>query len=160
MEPKAGLETAPWSTARALPFRLPVASIPHFGWNAMHLMHGFPLLEPKPGLEPGTSWSTTRRSNHLSYNGILLNWQVMVGRPGIEPGVRLSDGVTIRDRTLRSATQKELPALVKMVPWGGFEPPTSPFVAVRSIQLSYQGRHQNVSDALRKFWCDGIDSNY
>lgn len=79
----------------------------------------------------------------LSYDGILLNWQVMVGRPGIEPGVLLSDGVTIRDRTLRSATHRELPALVKMAPWGGLEPPTSPFVAVRSIQLSYQGRHQN-----------------
>ena len=37
---------------------------------------------------------------HVSYNGI-LNWQVMVGRPGIEPGVLLSDGVTIRVRTLR-----------------------------------------------------------
>ena len=35
----------------------------------------------------------------------------MVGRPGIEPGVLLSDGVTIRDRTLRSATHQELPAL-------------------------------------------------
>lgn len=40
---------------------------------------------------------------------------------------------------LADATHQELPALVKMVPWGGFEPPTSPFVAVRSIQLSYQG---------------------
>ena len=55
-----------------------------------------------------------------------------MGRPGIEPGVLLSDGVTIRDRTLRSATQRELPARCE---YGALGRIRTPDLTVRSGAL-------------------------
>ena len=54
------------------------------------------ILAGMKGLEPSTSCVTGRRSNRLSY----IPRIILVGDPGIEPGVRFRDGFTVRCHTL------------------------------------------------------------
>ena len=54
------------------------------------------ILARLTGFEPATSGVTGRHSNQLSYNRKII----LVGDPGIEPGVRFRDGFTVRCHTL------------------------------------------------------------
>lgn len=73
----------------------------------------------------------------------------MVGHPGIEPGVLLSDGVTIRDHTLWSATQHELSALCENGALGRIR---TPDLTVRSGALYPTELPRQSSERVLMFW--------